>query len=218
MRHFDPKIILEWLITTRFVIIAPICAAVFYLGYLWDTDSLSTALEKSQQEEHNIKIQYEILLTKEASIKNDILQLPKLQEILKSWAGMLVKPAELPDLLNEILKLGTANHLQFKFFNPGAEVKQGDYIEVPIKVAVSGEYQGITAFITQISTMPWIVVVSNLLIATGIDANVKSVTDIKNPADLTAQAVSDNRVTAEMTLDVYHFYKPEKLINEKLKK
>lgn len=180
-------------ISMQFFITALICGVVFYFAYMIDFSSLHHVIASSQRQEADLKVGMEAALDTEAAINADLSQLPQLQKTLKTWQNTLVKSAELPDLLNEILKLGTANNLQFDIFSPGEKTKDGDYIKVPIKAVITGNYDQVASFLSQVANMSWLVGINNFVIEE------KNLTTSRKPG----AAELDGQLIAEVTLEVY---------------
>lgn len=195
--NLDPKKMYEWPRSTQMLVFAVVFVFVFYLGYRWDIASVQVALATSQQQEHDLKQQYELAIAKETTIRNDLAQSPALLDLIAKWKNKLVKSSNLPELLNEILKTGANNNLYFSLFSPGEAAKAGNYIKVPIKVIAVGSYQQIANFISQVVNMPWIVVVGDFVITN----------ENKNDelgSKMAEEARAGNLLTAQLMLDVYY--------------
>lgn len=196
MIDYDIKNITNLPLKAQLLVSSIFFFVILYFGYLWDFSALNRQIASGKQQEQDLKIQVEALIDDLADLNDEISQLPKLKEMLQTWQAKLVKPSELPDLLNEILKVGTNNQLQFDLFNPGAEVKEDLYYQVPIKTIVTGDYNQIASFLSQVANMPWIVVIDNFVINKGQNKLYE-----KKIAEQPGYA---NRLTAEITLEVYH--------------
>jgi type IV pilus assembly protein PilO len=199
MDNYDVKDLFNLPIKIQLTVVAVFCLIIFWLAYQWDISSMKQQLASLQPQEADLKTQLQALTLSVAEVNNDIAQLPKLQDLLKQWQGQLVKPSNLPDLLNDILKKGTANQLEFQLFNPGSETKDDkypDYSKVPISTVVIGDYHQVATFMSQVANMPEIVVIGNFQLARGQN----KLYDKKEAA----QAGYANRLTGEITLEVYH--------------
>lgn len=197
MKNLSLNNIYDWPLTTRGLIIGLICAVVIYCGYLWDLSALKERLITVQQDEQNIKQNLELVIKKQVSLKEEISRLSQSQDMLNQWQKKLIHYSELPNVLNEILKVGASNHLHFSLFNPGAEILSDDYFKVPIKVIAVGSYHQLADFISQVANMPWIIVISNFSITNEVKTDVLG-------AKLATQAEAENLLTAEINLDIYH--------------
>ena len=196
MATYDIKRMYEWPKGIRLSII--ICAGmiIFYLGYLLDISSLNATLKISQQQEADMKEQYQMIIHKKVTLQNDVSHYPELKSLLTRWQKHLVTHAEIPELLNDILKTGGNNHLYFNLFNPLDDVRESIYYKLPIKMVVVGRYQEISNFISQIANLPQIVMVDDFTLS---NENRNDVLGAK----LAKQAADQNLLTAEITLLVY---------------
>ena len=69
--------------------------------------------------------------------------------------------AEVPALVEEISKLGQANGLSFSLLEPMKQQSKKFYVQLPLHIIVSGQYQQITHFIVALANMQRIVSVEN---------------------------------------------------------
>lgn len=174
----------------QIMIIAIICVVVLALAYFFDFSTKTLQISGANQQETTLKLQYEESLKQEAKLQNDVSNLPLIKKMLATWQDKLVKPAEMPDVLNQILKIGAANQLQFNLFSPQAVQPDHGFNKIPIKVSVLGNYHEIASFISQVANMPWIISVNYFTIGR---------TKVINPGDK-----ADSRLTADILLEVYY--------------
>jgi type IV pilus assembly protein PilO len=197
MAKYDVNKIFEWPVIGQVLILSVIFFSVLYLGYLWDLSNMTRKLNAARQEELDAKQQFQMLFKKEMNLEAELMQLPQIEKLFAQWQKKIIKPAELPELLNSILKIGTVNQLQFNLFNPGVKVAEKKYFKIPIKILITGNYNQIATFISQIANMPWLIRANNLIL-TKIDlSGLTKVTD--------APAPLDEKINAELTLEVYQF-------------
>lgn len=191
---YDIQTFFEWPISAKGVVIAVVCAIVFFVGYLWDIVPLKTQLANKQQEELDLKAQFESTFSRQEVIKSEVAQFPKLKEKLAEWNKKFIPAKELSVLLNEILKIGAANQLQFDLFSPGIAVVEGNYLKVPIKVIVTGNYHLLASFLSQIANLPSMVVIQDF-----------AITNETTAAKSTETPVTTDLLKAAFTLDIYYF-------------
>jgi type IV pilus assembly protein PilO len=199
MMHYDVRQIYDWPQTPRAIVIIIICLIVFYLGYFFDLSTLNSRLSAIQQNEQDLKAQLASLASKQAEIKAELEKYSILENTLIETQKKLISSKELPELLNEILKIGTQNGLEFIDFTPGNEEKDkiNPYLKVGIKVVVVGTYDQIATFISQVANISHIVAIGDFTIAR------------PSSEKLTAEQASlVNRLTADLTLEVYEAKRP----------
>jgi len=170
---------------------------IFYFGYLLDLSSLQSSLSSQQQQETNLKQQLKIAIDKEIQEENDLANLPLLQLQLTQWQKTIITHAKLPELLNEILKIGGNNYLYFSQFNPSSKQKNGHYFTIPIKIIVVGNYHQLARFASEIANMPWIVAINNFSISN------ENKTDLLGNK-LAKKANAENLLTAEFNFVVFY--------------
>ena len=198
MLDYDLKAVYTWPWAAKLFVIGMFCALIIYMGYFLDITNLVRTMRGIKQQELDVKQQFLSVFHQQSILEGDVAALPKLKALLISWQKKLVQPAALPELLNEILKMGTSNQLQFNLFTPLPEVKEGIYTKVPIKVVIVGGYNQVAGFVSQVANMPWIVVIGDFTIA-----KMKQETAAEK-----AKAVGDEHLlTADLMLEVYYLAK-----------
>jgi type IV pilus assembly protein PilO len=192
MMNYDLKKMYDWPLIPRAILIGIVGLIVIYLGYLFDLSSVDTHLAAAQLQEQDLKNQFITLTHNIVDIKTELKKYPILESILTQSKSKMISPKDLPELLNQILKMGSQNELEFINFTPGIEEKDGGYSKVAIKSVMIGTYDQIANFMSQIANMEQIVVVGNLVIS-------------KTNPDKTApeQIALGNRLTASLTLEIY---------------
>lgn len=196
MKSLSLNKIYEWPVMTRSLIIGLVCAIVFYLGYSWDLSDMKSKLLSEQQKEQDIFSQLDLIISQQQASQDAISHLSKLQGTLNEWKTKLIKYSALPDLLNQILKIGSDNRLHISLFNPEDEIKMGSYTKVPIKAIVVGSYHQIATFISQVANMPNIVEIDDFTLSSDNKPDVIG-------AKLAGQANAENLITAKLSLGVY---------------
>jgi len=108
---------------TKLLVFFLVFCASLYLGYRYDLSSQIQKLSRAEQQEVDLKQQIDFVIQKNNLIKLEVGQLPEMQGELVKWKKQLVDYNDLPEVLNQILKLGGDNHLYFSLFSPGASMK-----------------------------------------------------------------------------------------------
>jgi type IV pilus assembly protein PilO len=152
-----------------------VAAGVFFL---WQ-EQLSI-LGKIKQEEETLKEAF--LVKKRQAINLDLIkkQLNETQQSLGALLKQLPSKSEMDALLTDINQAGLGRGLQIELFKPGAEVVNGSFAEQPIKLRVTGSYDDLGKFASDIAMLPRIVTLNNVTIAPlakgglGMDAMAKT--------------------------------------------
>lgn len=146
-----------------------------------------------------LKSQYEQKSAELARARASVADLPRFEaeyeQLHQRWelaSELLPAERQLPTLLRKITLAGQQTGITFTLFRPGA-MKPSDYhTEMPISVAVSGDYHAVGSFLAELSNMRRIVTVSNLKLTTN-NKNDGAGTTV---AEFTASAFSLNTAPA----------------------
>ncbi|HVY53474.1 MAG TPA: type 4a pilus biogenesis protein PilO [Gammaproteobacteria bacterium] len=192
LKKIDLRNFYEWPLLARSIIIFLVCVGVFFGGYFFDFSNLSSQIYARYKDEQDLKSQIQSILKIEESMEGSVSQFSELVGMLDSWQAQLISANNIPDLLNQILRLGSQNHVKFILFTPGDKSKKDDYFVMPIKAIVLGNYQQLASFISQLANLPQIVVINNLSIASTAE---------KDKSD---NGEAANQLTAGLDLEVYY--------------
>lgn len=142
------------------------CAAIFFAaligGFVFDWQGQLGALDTVKQEEDKLKEAF--LVKKKQAINLDIIkkQLTETRQSLGALLKQLPNKSEMDALLTDINQAGLGRGLQFELFRPGAEVVTGVFVEQPITIRVTGNYDDIGKFASDISQLPRIVTLNDI--------------------------------------------------------
>ena len=196
--NIDLKDIASLPLKQQLCVIGFFCIALMAIGYYYSISSIKKNLVAAQKQEVDLKDQFQSLQTMQSAIADDVALYPQIAAAIKAWNSKLVQPTAVSDLTNDILKLGMTNNLQFEAFSPGPEVKVDQYLEIPIRVVVSGQYNDIAAFMSQIANMDTIVSIADFSLSKNIVPNPEAASKGNNASNVS------NRLSAELNLEVYH--------------
>lgn len=140
---------------------AVVVAAGAWFAWLPEWDQLG----KIQQEEEKLKETF--LGKKKQAINLDLIkkQLTETQESFGALLKQLPSKSEMDALLTDINQAGLGRGLQFELFRPGAETVKGAFAEQPITIRVSGNFDDIGKFCSDIAILPRIVTLNDISIA-----------------------------------------------------
>ena len=195
--RYDFQRIYEWPTAPKLVVIGLVCLIVFYLGYLLDISNLNTALKKSHQQVEDLKGQIKMLSNNQARMTTELSKFSVLDKTITTQQKQLIKPEELPELINEMIEIGKRNNINFLNFTPGALNTKEAYAKVEIKATISGSYDQLAGFISQIANMNKVVEVDDLTISKSIAT--------RRPNE---PASPNNLLIADLNLVVYEAKKP----------
>lgn len=196
MMDYDLKNIPEWPLPARAIIFTLAAVSIFAIGYFIDISPYRNYIVTSVQQEADLKRQIQSLIESQVKIKNEIAQLPTLKAKLKDWQTNIVDKADLPAMLNEVLKTAQNNHLKIINFDPGNESKDGIYHKTPVNIDVVGTYDQIAQYVSDLANMSKLVNIDTVFIYDS--------TPNQPSADNTYTALnSDEVLSAEIDIEIY---------------
>lgn len=179
------------------IIVLSIFSIIFFvLGYFLDILPLHHRIAAEYQQQQNLHEQLMLGLKQKSKLKNEIMQLPKLKQMLSDWQKRITPIAEYPILEKDILKFAETYQLKIDSFTPGSEFKKDNYTILPIKILMTDTYHQIASFISYLANYPSMIVVNDFSIrkeALGAESNVKTFTPIN----------INRLLRGEINIDVY---------------
>lgn len=138
--------------------------AVVIAGALLDWQSQWETLDAAKQEEVGLKDTF--LAKKKEAINLDLIkkQLTETQESFGALLKQLPSKSEMDALLTDINQAGLGRGLQFDLFRPGGETLNGAFAEQPITIRVTGNYDDLGKFASDIAMLPRIVTLNEVSI------------------------------------------------------
>ena len=139
--------------------------AILVAGYLLDWQGQLEELSMAEQTEVTLKADYES--KKSIAINLDSIK-KKLIDTKESFDGLLKQlpsKSEMDALLTDINQAGLGRGLLFELFRPGAETITGVFAVQPIIIKVTGNYDDIGRFSSDVAQLPRIVSLTEMSIS-----------------------------------------------------
>ena len=164
LKNLNPKTPGAWPWSAKIMAFLVLFIAVVVAGALFIWQDQWANLTKAQQEEGQLKETF--LNKKRQAINLDLIkkQLTETQESFGALLKQLPSKSEMDALLTDINQAGLGRGLQFELFKPGAEKMEGAFAEQPITIKVSGNYDDIGKFSSDIAMLPRIVTLNDISI------------------------------------------------------
>ncbi len=148
------------------VLVAVLLSALILVGYYYlyyqDASRTVTTLQ-TQLNSLRAKI------TEQEAVARDLqafrAEVERLEAQLSVLLEQLPNSAEIPSLLKNISDLGKESGLEILKFAPSGEVKKDFYAEIPVSIAVRGDYHSFVQFADKVGHYPRIVNLSNISFA-----------------------------------------------------
>ncbi len=165
LKNLNPKTPGAWPWSAKIMAFVALFVAVVVAGVFLLLQDEWENLNKAKAEEGQLKETY--LNKKREAINLDLIkkQLTETQESFGALLKQLPSKSEMDALLTDINQAGLGRGLQFELFRPGAEKMNGAFAEQPITIKVTGNYDDIGRFSSDIAMLPRIVTLNNISIA-----------------------------------------------------
>jgi type IV pilus assembly protein PilO len=165
LKNVDPKTPGSWPWPIKIGAFIAIFLLVVIIGALVDWQGELSNYQNAKQGEDQLRKTF--LDKKREAINLDIIkkQLIETQQSFGALLKQLPSKSEMDALLTDINQAGLGRGLQFELFRPSPEVATGVFTEQPISLKVTGNYDDLGKFTSDISQMPRIVTLNDISIA-----------------------------------------------------
>ncbi len=136
----------SWPAAVRALACLIVLVAVLALGYFMHLTDLQDALDRSKQEELDLKTQFTSKVRQAANLEEYKEQMKLMEASFEALLRQLPSDTEVPGLLEDITSAGINSGLEFEEIKLLPEVVQQFYIELPIQVKVFGSYHDLATF------------------------------------------------------------------------
>ena len=165
LKNLNPKTPGAWPWPAKLLAFAVMFVAVVVTAALLDWQDQWNRLKGAQQKEETLKESF--LTKKKVAVNLDLIkkQLLETQESFGALLKQLPNKSEMDELLTDINQAGLGRGLQFDLFRPGPETIKGSFAEQPIAIKVTGNYDDLGKFASDVSMLPRIVTLNDIAIS-----------------------------------------------------
>lgn len=165
LKNINPKVPGSWPLPIKLGAMVLMLVGVVILGAVFDWQDEWDRLTIIREEENKLKDAYKE--KKKQAINLDLIkkQLLETQQSFGALLKQLPTKSEMASLLTDINQAGLGRGLLFDLFKPSPEVITGEFTEQPIAIKVSGSYDDLGKFASDISMMPRIVTLNSISIS-----------------------------------------------------
>lgn len=164
-RNLDPKDPAAWPALPRYLLCALVTVLVVVgLWFAWLQES-DVQLKAEQTKETQLRDDYTKKLGQAVNLEVLKKQREQVQQFVTQLEKQLPSKAEMDALLSDVNQAGIGRSLQFDLFRPGQVIVREYYAELPIAIRVTGRYNDIGSFTSDIAHLSRIVTLNNLTLA-----------------------------------------------------
>jgi type IV pilus assembly protein PilO len=133
-------------------------------GYFFLITDLQSELARVVQQESTLKSDYAEKYRQSALLEDYRQQAKEMEANFRMILSQLPSDTEIPGLIDDISKVGTANGLIFNKIDLLPEVILEYYVEKPIRIEVVGGYHDLGAFVSDVADLSRIVTLHDFTI------------------------------------------------------
>lgn len=162
VRNLDFKEMPNWPLQGQLVALVLLIALILGAAYAALFSGMQEEIEQERQKEEQLR---QTFVDKKRQVSNLIALENQLKQIEISFGTLLKQlptKSEMDALLTEINQAGIGRGLQFELFRPSPEVRTEQMAELPIQIRLSGTYNELAAFVTDVSQLSRIVTIGDI--------------------------------------------------------
>lgn len=160
----DLETIGVWPGVVKFVIMVFVLVVCLGAGFYFDINKLQGELERFEQEEGTLRLQFEQKAFMAANLEEYKEQTIAMEEEFSELLRQLPSQTEVPDLVDDVTETGLGSGLTFSRIELEPEAAQEFYIEQPIQVEVVGNFHDFGTFVSGVAALPRIVTLHDFAI------------------------------------------------------
>lgn len=137
-----------------------IVVAILAGGYWFFIKDKQESLERSAQQEEQIKREFQEKQQKAANLEAYEAQLAEMEDMLEVMLRQLPSRTEMAELLIDISQTALGAGIDNELFEPRAEITRDFYAEQPISVRMVGTYHQFGEFVSTVASLPRVVILT----------------------------------------------------------
>jgi type IV pilus assembly protein PilO len=165
LNELDLNNIGEWPVAVKAVVVLIGCIGFGAAVYYFDTQAQIARLDEVRARELELRQTFEVKQRKAANLQAYRQQLEEMKESFGAMLRQLPDKTEVAALLVDVSQTGLAAGLEFDLFQPEGEQSKDFYAELPIDIAVTGQYHEFGRFISGLAALSRIVTIHDVKIA-----------------------------------------------------
>lgn len=146
--------------TVRYTLLVILLAALITGGYFMIISDKWDELERVEQREVTLKLDFEAKQQKSANLEAYEQQLEQMRELLKTMFRQLPSKTEMDKLLVDVSQTALAAGIDVQLFQPLVEESKDFYAERPIAIRMVGDYHQFGDFVGGVASLPRVVIMT----------------------------------------------------------
>ena len=155
----------SWPPAIKGIIMALLLALVIGAGYYLHLTDKRVALERVRMEENTLRSEFEDKSQQVANLEIYRQQKVEMEETFGTLLRQLPSDTEVPGLIEDITRAALENELRIESITLQPERPSQFYVELPIDIAVEGNYHRLGQFVSAVANLSRIVTLHDFVIA-----------------------------------------------------
>ena len=157
LQNLDFENVGSWPLAVKAGAAIVVFVLVLVLGYSFHITSLQDQRDRLAAEEGRLIQDFERKAHRAQNLDQYRRQMVEMEESFGSLLQQLPRDTEVPGLLEDITHTGLGSGLEFENIELAQETEREFYAELPIQIAVKGDYHGFGSFVSGVASLPRIV-------------------------------------------------------------
>ncbi|MDG1199122.1 MAG: type 4a pilus biogenesis protein PilO [Porticoccaceae bacterium] len=150
-----------WPAPVRTLLLVAVAIVILILGYFVKVQDLRQQYQAAASKETVLLDQYGTKAFQAANLEAYRVQMIELDDTFGALLKQLPKDTEVPGLLEDITEVAYGSGLSMKAISLQPKQVSEFYVELPIKIDVTGDYHDFGSFVSGVAALPRIVTLHN---------------------------------------------------------
>lgn len=150
-----------WPAPVKTLLLVAVAIVILILGYFVKVQDLRQQYQAAASKETVLLDQYGTKAFQAANLEAYRVQIIELDDTFGALLKQLPKDTEVPGLLEDITEVAYGSGLSMKAISLQPEQVSEFYVELPIKIDVTGDYHDFGSFVSGVAALPRIVTLHN---------------------------------------------------------
>ena len=160
LRNLDRNNIGGWSTSIKVFFATLIVVLILLAGWWFKIRDQQDELKRVQDKQVTLRKEFADKQGKVVNLEAYKKQLADMEEMLQTMLRQLPSRTEMPDLLNNITQAALSAGIETQLFQPGPEAMKDFYAEKPIALKMLGTYHQFGVFISNVASLPRVVILT----------------------------------------------------------
>jgi len=160
LSELDPSNVGSWPMPIKLLSCLGLTVLVVVLAWFLMISGMSEEITGLENQEKELRSQFEFEQQRALNLEPLRQQLAQMEQVLQQMMRQLPSKTEMPDLIIDVSQAALTSGLNNELFQPGGEITREFYAEQPIALRLIGSYHQFGAFVSSVSLLPRVVILT----------------------------------------------------------